>query len=186
MSALPAGIRLYGCGGALGVSVHNGIEKKMKSKLLKATVLATAAIAVGALASPVMARTLKYTFGTVSGGAYCEGLTLTQATVGHPTWGGTLTGCTNQDPAGGYDVKVNGGMNLDIATTDSLNNPSAGAFTFFLNLKQQYWYLYDTSGGVFAQINSGPLIRGVPSAKAPGAHRPATMPNPKGQLNQMF
>lgn len=159
----------------------------MKSKLLKATVLATAAIAIGALVSPAMAKTLKYTFGTVSGGAYCEGLTLTQATVGHPTWGGTFTGCTNQDPAGGYDVKVNGGMNLDIATTDSLNNPSAGAFTFFLNLKQQYWYLYDTSGGVFAQINSGPLIKGAPpAAKAPGVRKASTAPHPKGQLDQMF
>ena len=158
----------------------------MKSKFLKATVLATAAIAVGALASPVMAKTLTYTFGISAGGAHCDGVTLTQATVGHPTWGGTHTGCTNNDPAGGYDVRVNGGMNLDIATEDSLNNPSAGAYTFFLNLKQQYWYLYDTVDGVFAQFNSGPLIKGVPSAKTPGVHKPATVPNPKGRLNQMF
>jgi hypothetical protein len=157
-----------------------------KSKLLKAGVLATAAIALGALASPVMAKTLTYTFGNASGGAYCDGITLTQATVGHPTWGGTHTGCTNSDPAGGYSVYVNGGANLDIATTDTLTGATQ-AYTFFLNLKQQYWYLYDTTSGVFAQINSGPLIRGAPpAAKTPGAGKSSTAANPKGRLDQMF
>jgi len=158
----------------------------MKTEILKAIAVAAATITVGALASPVMAKTLTYTFGTVSGGAYCDGLTLTQATVGHPTWGGTHTGCTNNDPAGGYNVKVNGGPNLDIATTDTLSGATQ-AYTFFLNLKQQYWYLYDTSGGVFAQINSGPLIKGAPpAAKAPGVRKASTAPHPKGQLDQMF
>jgi hypothetical protein len=158
----------------------------MTSKLLKATLLATAAIAVGGLASSATAKTLKYTFGTVSGGAYCDGLTLTQATTGHPTWGGTHTGCTNSDPAGGYNVKVNGGSNLDIATTDTLTGATQ-AYTFFLNLTQHYWYLYDTTGGVFAQINSGPLINGAPPATARvGGRKASTAPNPKGKLDQMF
>jgi hypothetical protein len=158
----------------------------MKSTLLKATVLATTAIAVGALASPVMAKTLRFTFGTVSGGSYCDGLTLTQATTGHPTWGGTHTGCTNNDPAGGYDVKVNGGANLDIATTDT-HTGATQAYTYFLNLQQHYWYLYDTSAGVFAQINSGPLVNGAPPADARvGARKASTAPNPKGKLDQMF
>ena len=158
----------------------------MTSKLLKATVLATAAIAVGALAAPVMAKTLTYTFGIAGGGVYCDGITLTQATTGHPTWGGTHTGCTNNDPAGGYDVKVNGGANLDIATTDTaIGNTSA--FTYFLNLKQQYWYEYQTIGGVFEQTNSGPLIRGAPPAKAPtGAKHSGQDPNSKGDLDQMY
>jgi len=82
-------------------------------------------------------------------------------------------------------VKVNGGTNLDIATTDTITG-STQAYTFFLNLKQQYWYLYNTTDGDFAQINSGPLLKGVPSAKAPGARRSVTAPNPKGQLNQMY
>jgi hypothetical protein len=158
----------------------------MTSKLLKTTLLATAAIAVGALASPVMAKTLTYTFGIAGGGAYCDGLTLTQATTGHPTWGGTHTGCTNNDPAGGYNVRVNGGANLDIATTDTkAGNPDA--YTYFLNLKQQYWYEYQTIGGVFYQTNSGPLIRGAPPATAPlGAKHSGQDPNSKGKLDQMY
>ena len=157
----------------------------MTTKLLKATLLATAAIALGALASPVMAKTLTYTFGIAGGGAYCDGITLTQATTGHPTWGGAHTGCTNGDPAGGYQVNVNGGPNLDIATTDTALGVSQ-AFTYFLNLKQQYWYLYETTGGVFSQTNSGPLLKGAPPAQVPGVRKSSTAPNPKGKLDQMF
>jgi hypothetical protein len=156
----------------------------MTTNLLKATLLATAAIAAGALASPVMARTLTYTFGIAGGGAYCDGVTLTQATTGHPTWGGAHTGCTNNDPAGGYSVNVNGGPNLDIATTDT--QIGTQAYTYFLNLKQQYWYLYETIGGVFIQTNSGPLIVGAPPAIPAGASKRSTAPNPKGTLDQMF
>jgi hypothetical protein len=155
----------------------------MKSKLSRGALLATAAFALAALASPTMAKTLKYTFGISGGGAYCDGITLTQATVGHPTWGGTHTGCTNNDPAGGYDVKVNGGPNLDIATTDTVDGPNE--MTFFLNLKQQFWYLYEVVGGDFEQIDSGPLIKGVPPTKAlPGTT--STGHNPKGKVDQMF
>jgi hypothetical protein len=158
----------------------------MTSKLLNATLLATAAIAVGALASPVMAKTLTYTFGTVDGGAYCDGLTLTQATVGQPTWGGTHTGCTNNDPAGGYNVKVNGGANLDIATTDTaIGNTSA--YTYFLYLKGNEWFEYQTIDGVFEQTDGGPLINGAPPAKAlPGAKHSGQDPNSKGKLDKMY
>ena len=68
MSALAATIRLYECGGALGVFLGKRM-KIMTPKLCMAAVLATAAIAVGALASPVMAKTLTYTFGISGGGA---------------------------------------------------------------------------------------------------------------------
>ena len=147
--------------------------------------LATAAIALGALASPVMAKTLTYTFGISGGGTHCDGVTLTQATVGHPTWGGTHTGCTNNDPAGGYDVKVNGGANLDIATTNTLDGPYE--MTFFLNLKQQFWYLYEVEGGDFQQIDSGPLIKGAPPAKSPpGAKAAGHDAQSKGKLDQMW
>jgi hypothetical protein len=155
----------------------------MKSTLLKATVLATAAIAVGALASPAAAKTLKYTFGTASGAAYCDGLTLT--TTNNSTYGGTHTGsCVNPDPAGGYMVKVNGGPNLDIATTYSATSTSA--YTFFLYLKGNVWFLYQTIDGVFQQTNSGVLIKGAPPLKAPpGAKRAADF-NPKGRLDSMY
>ena len=156
----------------------------MTPKICKAAVLATAAIAVGALASPVMAKTLTYTFGISGGGAHCDGLTLTQATTGHPTWGGTHTGCANNDPAGGYDVKVNGGANLDIATTNTTIGPNA--ITFFLNLKQQFWYAYEVVGGVFQQVDSGPLIKGAPPPQARVGATPAGSPNAKGKLDQMW
>lgn len=146
---------------------------------------ASAAIALGALASPAMAKTLTYTFGVTGGGAHCDGLTLTQATVGHPTWGGTHTGCTNNDPAGGYNVRVNGGPNLDIATTNT--TIGSEAMTYFLNLKQQFWYLYEVDGGDFQQIDSGPLLRGAPPAKAlPGAKPAGQNPRPQGKLDQMW
>jgi len=158
----------------------------MTSKLLKTTVLATVAIAIGALASPVTAATHKFTFASPSGAAYCDGLTLTRATSGHPTWGGTHTGCTNGDPAGGYIVRVNGGPNYDIATTDSLNAPTVGALTFYLNLPSNQWFLYETIGGLNYQVNNGILINGAPPAKAERGVRPSTAPNPKGKLDQMF
>jgi hypothetical protein len=158
----------------------------MTSKLLKAAALSTAALCLGALASPAAAKTLTFTFGNASGGSYCDGVTLTQATTGHPTWGGTHTGCTNNDPAGGYDVKVNGGPNLDIATTFS-SDGDTDAFTFFLNLKQQYWYLYRTTSGVFAQINAGPLIKGAPVEAPKGSHPVSSLhTNPVAQRDQMF
>jgi hypothetical protein len=158
----------------------------MKSKLSRATVLATAAIAVGALASPVMAKTLEFTFGIAGGGAHCDGLTLTQ--VKNPpenlSYGGTHTGCTNNDPAGGYAVRVNRGNNLDIATTNTTISPNA--WTFFLNLESNEWFLYEIGGGVFQQIDSGPLIAGPPPPKARVGAKPAGSPNPKGTLDRMF
>ncbi len=183
MSDFAAAFRLSGQGGALGVFGGKGI-KTMKYGLSSATALATAAIAIGALASPVMAKTLTFTFGIDGGGAHCDGVTLTQATVGHPTWGGTLTGCSNGDPAGGYSVGVNGGKNLDIATTNTAVGPYE--MTFFLNLKQNEWYLYEVVSGDFEQIDSGPLIKGAPSAKVPAAKAAGQNARPQGKLDQMW
>jgi hypothetical protein len=156
----------------------------MKSKLPKVAVLATAVIAIGAMASPLMARTLTYTFGETGGGAHCDGITL--KTSNGITYGGTHTGCTDNDPAGGYKVKVNGGSNLDIATTNELSESSYGALTYFLNLEQNEWYLYITSGGVFGQIDSGPLIAGAPPLNARAGATPTGSPNPKGKMDRMF
>ncbi|MEO7026906.1 MAG: hypothetical protein ABI056_05055 [Caulobacteraceae bacterium] len=130
----------------------------MKTKFLKVTVLATAAIAVAALASPTMARTLKYTFGITGGGAYCDGLTITQNGV---TWGGTHTGCDDDAQAGGISMKVSGNPTkyVYISTTD---NPSATTVeNFFLDTHAMLWYLYETSGGVYTELNSGPLLKGA-------------------------
>lgn len=136
----------------------------MKTTFLKAAMFATAAIAVGALASPSMARTLKYTFGITGGGTYCDGVTLTQSGV---TWGGTHTGCAQDAQAGGISMKVseNSTKYVYISTTSS---PSATTVeNFFLDTHSMLWYLYETSGGVYTEINSGPLIRGA-LPRAPG------------------
>ena len=158
----------------------------MKTKLLKATVLATAAIAIGTLASPAMAKTLKYTFGISGGGAHCDGLTLTRQTnpPENVSYGGTHTGCTNNDQAGGYSVGVNGGANLDIATTNTTVSPNAQ--TFFLRLPSNEWFLYEISGGIWQQIDSGPLIAGPPPSTARVGATPAGSPNPKGTLDRMY
>jgi hypothetical protein len=155
----------------------------MKSKLLKATVLGSAAIAIATLASPVMATTLRYTFANATGTPYCDGLTLT--TTNNIVYGGTHTGsCVNPDPAGGYKVKVNGGNNLDIATTYSATDTVA--YTFFLYLPGNEWFLYKTVGGVFQQTNSGILLRGAPPAKVPVGAKSAADFNPKGRVDRQF
>jgi len=157
----------------------------MKTKLSKATLLATAAIAVAAVASPLMAKTLTYTFGSSAGGAHCDGITLTTTNHGL-TYGGTHTGCTDNDAAGGYKVKVNGGPNLDIATTNEASESSYGALTYFLNLQQNAWYMYITSGGVYEQIDSGTLIAGAPEAKARVGAKPSGSSKSGVKLDRMF
>ena len=134
----------------------------MKTRLLRSGVLATAAIATAALASPTIAKTLKYTFGNSSGGAYCDGLTLTQDGV---TWGGTHTGCAEDAQAGGVSMKVsdNSTKYVYVSTTDGLGDTTVE--NFFLDTHAMLWYLYETSGGVYTEVNSGPLIKGaLPSA----------------------
>ena len=156
----------------------------MKSSIVKTALLASAALAMGAIASSASAKTVAYTFGTASGGSYCDGLTLTSSDRGI-IWSGTHTGsCQNADPAGGLAVKVkhNSTPYLDIATTFTVDGPSA--YTVFLNIPSSTWFLYTVSGGVFTEINSGPLINGAPPAKfgAPSSlHK-----NPKTVLASPF
>jgi hypothetical protein len=137
----------------------------MKSSIVKTVLLASAALAMGAIASSASAKTLNYTLGISGGGSYCDGLSLTSSDNGI-IWSGTHTGsCQNGDPAGGLAVKVkhNSTPYLDIATTYTVDGPSA--YTFFLNIPSATWFLYTVSGGVFEEINSGPLLNGVPPAE---------------------
>ena len=130
------------------------------------TKLALTALLVLASATAVEAKTIKYTFGISGGGTYCDGLTLTQNGV---SWGGTHTGSciVDQDQAGGLEIKVIGGSTkyLDIATSQEAEAPGT-VETFFLDLKGQAWYLYETTGGAYTLINSGPLIKGAPPAQS--------------------
>ncbi|MEO7026743.1 MAG: hypothetical protein ABI056_04230, partial [Caulobacteraceae bacterium] len=73
---------------------------------------------------------------------------------------------------------------LDIATTNTTLSPNA--MTYFLDLKQQFWYMYEVESGVFEQIDSGPLIKGALPAAARVGATPTGSPNAKGKLDQMW
>jgi len=157
----------------------------MKSKLLKATVLATAAIALGAFVSPTTAKTYTYTFGTPSGQAYCDGLTINN---NGDIWSGNHIGsCTDNDAAGGFTVKIGGSKYIDISTTDNAHDPGF-AETFLLQPKTGAWYLYinPNLGNGFLLVNEGLLIKGAPpSHRSPGA-KPSTYKNPKAIDKPVF
>ncbi len=144
------------------------------------------AMALGALASPSLAKTYAYTFGTVSGGAYCDGLTISNGGSGDG-WSGNHTGCTDDDPAGGFTARIGGTTYLDINTTDNENSP--GLFlTYLLEPKSRQWFLFTSTndGGGFQLINEGMLIKGAPaSGKRPGAQA-STFRNPKAVDKPVF
>jgi hypothetical protein len=129
----------------------------MKSIIAKAALLASAALAVGAIATSASAGTIKYTFA-----GFCDGLTLTQDGV---TYGGTHTGCTDNDAAGGVIMKVKGNPTtyVDIATSNAADLPGV-VLTYFLDLPAKAWFLYETSGGVFTDIQNGTLTKGAPES----------------------
>lgn len=126
----------------------------MKSLVMKTLLLASAAVAVGAIAPSASAGTLRYTFT-----GFCDGIKLTKAGV---TYGGERTGCVS-DPAGGVAMRVRGNptVYIDYATADN----GTGTFTYFLDIPGLQWFLYDTQGGVFTEINSGTLTAGPPPAE---------------------
>ena len=152
----------------------------MKSTILKAAIVATSILAVGAFASAASAKTLKYTFGNSAGGTYCDGVTLTQSGV---TWAGFHTGCSDDAVAGGISMKVSGNPNkyVYVSTTDAPSSTTVE--DFFLSIPAQEWFLYEVSGGVYTEINSGPLVHGA----LPGAHGAKSAGAERGKnLNPAF
>lgn len=128
--------------------------------MMKAALLAAAVLIVGA--SAANAKTLKYTFGTSTGGSYCDGVTL--KTTDNVIYGGHHTGsCTKNDKAGGFAATISGTSVIDIATTDKANAPGK-TFTFLLNTKAATWALYTLEGSTYTLINQGPLVAGAPPA----------------------
>jgi len=147
----------------------------MKAKLLGATAIATAAIA---LASPSFAKTYKFQFGTNSGSQFCDGLTITNDDSGK-LWTGNHTGsCEADDSAGGFTAKIGGTTYIDINTTDANNAP--GIFeTFLLVPKTLQWFVYENDGGGFVLFNEGKLLKGPPPASLPAGARASVFKNPK-------
>jgi len=141
----------------------------MKSIVLKAAVLATASLAIGAMSSPAMSKTLTYTFGPQTGGGYCDGVTITNDGAGS-VWTGNLIGCTDGAPVGGF---------TDISTTDEKDLP--GWFlTYLLDTKALEWYLYTNYPlGTFAEINAGILTKGSPDIYNKSHAKRSVFKNPK-------
>jgi hypothetical protein len=155
----------------------------MKSKLLKATLFATAALAMGAMATATQAKTttLTYTFGTAYGGEYCDGITLTSSDK--VTYSGTHTGsCLDStNYAGGFasKIKVDSAKTyVNASTTDNLDLPGY-AITFLLDVKGSEWYLYTNIGSGFELFNEGVLIKGAPPVGKHGAKKASVFKNPK-------
>jgi hypothetical protein len=165
--------------------MRTGAREIMKSKLLKVVLFATSTIALGALASPSLAKTYKYQFGTNSGGGFCDGLTITNGGSGK-IWTGTHTGsCEDGDGAGGFTVKIEGSVYIEINTTDKANDP--GVFeTFLLQPKTDLWYLYTNDGSGFELVNEGKLIKGTPPAGKQPSAKPSIVKNPKAVDKPFF
>ena len=136
----------------------------MNTTFLKSALLATAAIAVGAMVSPTVARTLTYTFANTSGVAYCDGITLTDTSG---AYAGTHTGSclSSNDPAGGFTAKI-GGKFIEAGTT---YDGVAPEYTFYLDTRGMAWYLYSAEGTTWTEINDGVLLKGAPPASQKGS-----------------
>ena len=132
----------------------------MESRLLTAAVFATAAITVGAFASPTEAKTYTYTFGTGSGGAYCDGITFTNGGSGD-IWSGVLLGsCGNDQSVSGFTVKGETTTTIELSSASSAE---PGVLEVFLiQPKTLLWYLYVNDGSGLELANEGPLIKGAP------------------------
>ena len=154
----------------------------MKSTLLKATVLATAAIAMGALASPAAAKTYKYTFATNSGAAYCDGITVSTTDKVH--YSGTHTGsCVPNVPADGFASRIKGYVPVvNLATTNV--NITNNAYAYLFSSKVMAWALFTDVGGVWTQVNSGVLLKGAPESHRPGAKTFSSASDPRPHLTR--
>ncbi len=161
----------------------------MKSKFLTAGAVAAAALALGAFASPAAAGgNISYTFGTPSGGAYCDGVTMT-STNGQSYQGFHVnsTCAGDEDAAGGLAVKVGSTKVVEMVTTVD-NQWTNTPIVFYLDTKHKAWYLYLNEypiGGsnAYVEINAGTLIKGAPAGKGNGVS--STHAKPGAKIDKM-
>lgn len=130
----------------------------MKSAFLKTALVAGATLVAGAITSSASAHNVNFAFT-----GFCDGIQMAQSGV---TYGGARTGCVT-DAAGGVSMKVSGNPTKYILYSTS--DAGSGVFTFFLDVPALTWYVYETTGGVFTEINSGTMTKGSPAAHPPGA-----------------
>ncbi len=160
----------------------------MKSKFLMAGAVATAALTLGAFASPAAAAKINYTFGTFSGGAYCDGVTMTTTNgVSYQGFHQNSTCAGDQDAAGGLAVKVGSTKVVEMVTTVDAqwtNTP----IVFYLDTKGKAWYLYLNEypiggGNAYIEINAGALLKGAPAGKGNGVS--STHPKPGVKIDKI-
>ena len=145
----------------------------MRANCLTASVMAVSAALI---ASATVAKTYTYTFGTQSGGAYCDGITFTNGGSGDG-WGGNLLGsCGDENSVAGFTIKGETTNTIELSTGDT---SFPGAFdTFLIQPKERLWYLYVDIGSGFLLVNEGKLIKGPPPISRHGA-KSAIFKNPK-------
>lgn len=138
--------------------------------MIKKLMLSTAGAALILGATAASAGTVKFTFGVTGGGAYCDGMTLSES-GGLAT--GFHTGCQD-DVAGGIEAGKLASLGVEdsrwIITTTDTNSPD-NQYVFVLDQKALTWQVYTlstTDSVTFELVNSGPLIRGVPKEVAAG------------------
>ena len=117
-------------------------------------------------AFPVSAGSVTYTFGQTGGGAYCDGIKLTE-TDGVAT--GThigATGCTEGNYAGGFSgKKVLGSTDTQWVITTLEPSIPNDEVIFVIDQAAMTWqdWIEDTTDGLALQeVSSGPLLKGTP------------------------
>ena len=111
-----------------------------------------------------------------SGGAYCDGITFTNGGSGD-IWSGNLLGsCGDNSGVGGFTVKGETTLSIELSTVDSADPGTLESF--LIQPKTLRWYLYINQGFGFVLVNEGDLTKGAPPIAKDGA-KSSIFKNPK-------
>jgi len=143
----------------------------MKNRLMGIGALATAILAIGAYASPAAAfpKKLAYTFYPASGGAYCDGITLTSTDkLAYHGYHVNSDCAGSNDPAEGLVVRLGGHKVIEVITGIASEYPNL-ALVFYIDPTAYTWLLYVNEyylNGTndYIELSSGSLIKGAPPA----------------------
>lgn len=145
-----------------------------------------AALIVGAASSVAYAKAIQYSFDTAGGGAYCDGLLLTQkGKIFTGTHNSPTGSCTEGDQAGGFEAKGFGSGAMgsydtvkpttELVTITTEDEPNGGAnfeIIFNLDLKAKAWAVAVVEDGA-TPVNGGPLGIGTDIQPRAYLNRPA-------------
>jgi hypothetical protein len=147
-----------------------------------------AALIVGAASSSALAKKtpVQYGLDTAGGGAYCDGLLLTQkGKIFTGIHNSPANSCTEGDEAGGFEAKgySAGAMGsyetvtaktelVSVTTEDQPNGGTNFEIIFNLDLKNKIWAVVVVEDGA-SPVNGGPLSIGTDTQVRPQLNRPA-------------